>query len=81
MTREDFENGLIARLEDIRAFYKQYNPAAFEDTEKVFLSMAICRDTLSANNCYYTVDEGNPDYTHPVNCWKTGDSKIYHSNN
>ena len=78
MTREDFENGLIARLEDIRAFYKQYNPAAFEEGNRLYLSMNIGDGIISANNTYYEVNETNPDYTNPVNCWKIGDCEVYH---
>lgn len=80
MTREDFENGLIARLEDIRAFYKQYNPSAFENDNKPYISMFINGDFICANNGYYNVNEDNPDVQWKVNCWKRGNKPICHNN-
>lgn len=79
MTREDFENGLIARLEDIRAYYKTYNPTVFEEGNRPYLSMTICGDTIMANNAYYEVNENNPDWVAPVNCWKTDNNEVYHN--
>lgn len=79
MTREDFENGLIARLEDIRAYYKTYNPAVFEEGNRPYLSMSICGNIITANNTCYRVDENNPDWITPVDCWKISDQDVYHN--
>lgn len=79
MTREDFENGLIARLEDIRAFYKQYNPKAFEEGNKPYLSMCIYGDTIHAFNRSYRKEDNNPDYEFAVNCSKKGNSPTVHN--
>jgi len=79
MTREDFENGLMARLADIRAFYKRYNPRTFEDGNKPFLSMTIYGERLQAFNRSYEVNENNPDREFVVNCWKEGNSPVFHS--
>lgn len=78
MTREDFENGLIAKLKGIKAFYKQYNPQAFEEGNNVYLSMFINGDFISANNRYFVQNENNPDCTLVVNCSKRGDNPIQH---
>lgn len=78
MTREDFENGLIARIEDIKAFYKLYNPQAFEG-DKLYLSMSIVGDRIIANNRYFEVKENNPDRQFAVNCWKQGNHEVYHN--
>lgn len=78
MTRDDFENGLIAKIEDIKAFYKQYNPQAFEEGNNVYLSMFINGDFISANNRYFVQNENNPDCTFAVNCSKRGDNPIHH---
>lgn len=80
MTREDFENGLIARLEDIRAFYKQYNPKAFEEGNKPYLSMAIYGDFIHAFNRSYKKEDNNPDNEFAVDCWKRDNSQIVHNN-
>ena len=79
MTREEFENGLIARIEDIQAFYKQYNPQAFEEGNNPYLSMFINGDFIYANNSYYQMDGCNPDRYSPVNCWKRGDNPVSHN--
>lgn len=78
MTREDFENGLIAKIEDIKAFYKQYNPQAFEEGGDLYLSMCIKGDFINANNRYFDHNENNPDCTFVVNCSKRGNNPIYH---
>ena len=80
MTREDFECELIARMEDIKALYKRYNPQAFEDGNKLYLSMLINGDFMYANNSYFSVNENSPDRHFPVNCWQTDEGKIYHNN-
>ena len=79
MTREDFECEIIARLEDIKALYRQYNPQAFESGNTPYLSLFINGDFLYANNAYYKIDENNPDRYSPVNCWLAENGKIYHN--
>lgn len=79
MTREEFETGLIARLEDIKAYYKTYNLKAFEEGNKLYLTMTINGNSISANNGYFNVDENNPDRELPVNCWKFDDSAVVHN--
>lgn len=77
MTREDFENALCAKLEDIRNFYKQYNPEAFNNGT-VYLYLTINGDgTVMANNAYWKDD--NADYGAPVHCWTRKDGSVYHA--
>lgn len=79
MTREEFETGLIARLEDIKAYYKTYNPRAFEDGNRLYLTLSINENCLSANNGYFNDTDNNPDKQFPVNCWKFSDNPITHN--
>lgn len=79
MTREEFETGLITRIEDIKAYYKLYNPQAFEEGNKLYLTMSINDNSISANNGYFNVDENNPDTQFPVNCWKFKDNPVTHN--
>lgn len=70
MTRKDFETNLTARLEDIRALYKEYNPEAFESPNEVYLTMTLIGDSIMANNHYYNKNETNPDYQNKVDTYK-----------
>lgn len=69
MTREEFETNLIARLEDIKALYKQYNPETFNTPEGAYLSMIIIGDSIGANNRAFLKSETNPDTYRPVDVY------------
>lgn len=70
MTRKEFEQNLLARLEDIKALYKQYNPETFEAPNTPYLSMCISDDVISANNRHFKVAENNPDCNHVVDIFR-----------
>jgi hypothetical protein len=75
MSRGDFEAELIARLEDIKALYKKYNPKAFmEGTAYLFMSIGNS-ETIMVNNKYW--DHENADYDAPVNCWTDNTGAIH----
>ncbi len=71
MTREEFEYGLKSRLEDIRNWYRQYDPDKVNNNEE-YLNLCIAHGRLSANNEYFNVLE-----THPVNMYVTPDGKLH----
>ena len=77
MTRADFEAELAARLEDIRALYKRYNPRAFEEN-RVYLSMFLLDSNIHANNrATYTDNEGHTDKDAPCYFYIDKEGKIH----
>lgn len=56
MTRDEFENELRAKLLDIRALYQRYDPDAVNDCQE-YLSMAIHKGKIFANNIYWKTDK------------------------
>ena len=77
MTRKEFETALCAKIEDIKAFYKTYNPEAFNE-DNVYLTISISADHLSCNNAYW--DAERADFKKPVAFWKgvEGNGEITH---
>lgn len=74
MERVDFERNLCAKLEDIKALYRKYNPDAFNEGP-LYLTMAICADgTVMANNGYWKCN--TPDKKQPVHCWTKTDGEV-----
>ena len=70
MEKEEFETALIARVEDIRALYKQYNPQEFESPNAPYLSISIYGSAIMCNNRYFDASETNPARRNPVNIYK-----------
>lgn len=64
MTKEEFEKELTARIEDIRALYKRYNPEAYAAGNEEYLAIGLVNGTIQANNRHYKI--GCPDNLFPV---------------
>lgn len=77
MTRKEFETALCAKIEDIKAFYQNYNPEAFNEGE-VYLTISISKDYISCNNAYWNPERA--DFKKPISFWKNlnSDKGIYH---
>ena len=56
MTRDEFENELKIRLQDIKALYQRYDPNAVHDCTE-YLSIALHQGKMFANNIYWRTDK------------------------
>jgi len=71
MTREEIENYIVEKLEEIRdTVRKEYNPG------NDYLSICIRGDSVTANNSYWEAD--NIESKFPINTWKYDDGVVEH---